>query len=369
MTTNSLSIDLFPDTGFPYKQLKEHIGNTESPQDRFVVLSFQNKAGSKESGRITITVCDVFHLEICYESHHNGGRDRFESDMNHLIDLLLFKTSGYYLKQCRVAFSSCCDDLIPDAIALFSSKSSECGRHNALRLSERDGAGDPTVATNIVENWRSGSKGSNSACHFSTSDLTRHTHVLEAILTKPNVEQVSFSTRLPNYPMSAQALRLVSSRLLSPASTVRILSLDVVSSGDKSDRELASILETNKSLSRLNVLFDSESWVATEISRAMREVNCTIGEVLLWPVCKVGSPARISQEEIHLRAALNRYGRRFMRSMSFEPQKIPLLLETVGREERPRFGRYLYPMLRENPSKWTSYLAHRQVTAPTNSCI
>lgn len=340
--------NLLPGSPFPHEQLKKWIPNCKSPQERCLVLEFY---ASKDNGRISVVSCPGKFQVVRFDIHKNGGRGRFQSDMKQMNDLLI-ETGGYSLQECRVYFSSCCDDLIPDAITMFSNASSARSEERlVLVLSERDGAVDPTVALNIVQNWRNIAGTSEATIRFYPNDTSRHRFVLEAILATPNVEIV-VSTTHSTSAMDAETLRLLSSRLSSLTSTVRSLDLESVSSDAESDRELASMLATNKSLSRLAVTFDSDNWVATEMSRAVRGVNCTLGEVSFRP--------RYDERttEIYFYTALNRNGRRFMRSMTSGPQKIPELLARAGREEDSNFGIYVYPLLRENPAKWVSYLSH-----------
>lgn len=63
--------------------------------------------------------------------------------------------------------------------------------------------------------------------------------------------------------------------------------------------------------------------------------------------------------EIKFWVALNKKGRGLMRSMMFQPQKIPDLLKCAVDAESGCPGHYLYPLLRENPFKWIGYLAQK----------
>lgn len=363
-----VAFDLFEHTPFPEEGLKNFVmtgaGNKLHAVSWIICNAEANSWGMPPRAQCHIKM-DINRLgEFCvfYRSHASCGRARFQSDMDSLKNLLV-DAGGFKIHELWVFFSSCCDDLFPDAINMFYNASAKGGDAACnLFLSERDGAADPAVATAIVESWRIGKTAdSGSFCRLSYApDTSPHHQVFEAIFTKPNLEHIEIAPVIGNWdPMSNAALGIVTSLLSSPQSGVRTLSLRTVTANADADRLLASMLETNKSLKALYVTFNLDNWVATEMVRAMREANCTLTNIIsLDPTPREeGSLTYMCQEELTLYAILNELGRGCMRSTTFQPQKIPTLLRGAARAESyGPVGRFLYPMLRENPSAWTGYL-------------
>lgn len=355
-----VEVDLFPDTPFPKEELKQYL-LTSGESQHFVDLDFFNSRAtsvSKDCGQIRLFCDDKCRLSISYMSHNIGGRERFRSDMKILKDILL-ETGGFQLFRCMVFFSSICDDLLPDVVDMLYNASAD--RHGKLHLSERDGALDTTVAVNIIESWTACSNvrgGQGASCIFNPRDISQHRQVLKTMFTKPSLISIDICTSL----IGNDTLELLSSLLSSPSSSaVRFLTLTNVVASAESDRQLACIIETNKHITALAIGFDSDNWIASEMSRAVREANCTLGGLSLYPECKKGSLGHACSTEIDLYTFLNSYcGRGCMRSISYKPQKIPKLLER-------RIPEYLYPLLRENPSKWTSFLITGRDKKPTTS--
>lgn len=361
-----VTVDLFPGTPFPQREIKDFLLTAGNGGDKVHAVSLQFcSAGGRSNGGGQIKLFNA--LCIVYKIHDNGGRERFQSDMNHLKDFL----GGFHICKLEVFFGSCCDDLIPDAVNMFYSASVEYDElanfritQNELFLVEQDGAGDPAVAAAIVENWRIDSNASGAYCRlYHSSTTSQHIPVFKAIFTKLNLNRVEIHpTDERSTPMSREALGLVSRLLSSPTSSVHHLFFSVTASSE-SDRLLAFMLKSNKSLRSLEVESDWGSLVVTEMTRAMRETNCTLTDgIFLWQVR--GQLSRLAlncQDEMILYAALNRHGRGCMRSTAFQPNRIPKLLESAARAEGNRHGRFLYPILCDNPSSWTGYLGgHRE---------
>ena len=189
---------------------------------------------------------------------------------------------------------------------------------------------------------------------FYSNDILQHPKVLEAVFTKPHVTGVTLEFDL----IGTEVLAFLLSLLSSSASRVASLDIGAVLTCAESDQLLASVLKTNRSLKHLGVRFDSDRWISTEMARVMREVNCTlVDHIQIFPVPDQGSLAYACQAEIDVYSTLNRCGRQCMRNMAFRPQKIPFLLKKADRVGGRNVGRYLYPLLRDNPAKWVAYLA------------
>lgn len=172
-------------------------------------------------------------------------------------------------------------------------------------------------------------------------------------MAKPGVTDVGLSTN----PIETDVLESLP-RLLS-SSTSRTISLDIgaVLTFADSDRLLASVLKSNRSLKRLYVSVNSDNWIATEMTRAMRDVNCTLDDNIkdLSSTRGEGSLVYACQAEIDVYTVLSCRG--CMRRLAVRPQKIPFLLKEADRAEGGNVGRYLHPLSRENPAKWAAYLS------------
>lgn len=349
-----IAFKLFPDSPFPMGAIKGYLGMNARHFD--VKLTLRNSAEAGSCGYIELNV-STRQLYITYQSHADGGRERLQSDMISIKDLLI-QAGGFHISECNVFFSNCCDDLIPNAVTMFHDASSvPCKTTSTLTLSEIGGALDPNVAANVVEKWRFGSS---SLCQIYPRDALPTQVVLEAIFTNSNINRVRICPLDSRNSIGIATLGCLTRLLSSPSSSIVSLDLHSVSTSTESDRVLGSMIERNRAIEDLQVHFDSDCWVATEMSRAMRDTNCKLKYISISPPMRVCPHANDCLATIMLYAKLNRLGMGCMRSVVFRAEKIPILLEKARYAEGGSYGRYLYPLLRDNPSSWIGYLSRNR---------